>query len=161
MSGALGIAYSLCASVSLLSPPTLPIPDPPASQTSRHHLPGGCPHRAHSCPLWRGGPGSPVLIVTAAQCQRSPRAAKVAAAPQAGVSVAGPEPGAGTAGGPGAAAVVGRKGRGSVSCHGPNCHLPTHPGPQTYSDDRVQLRSCDLLGPLNGSQNLLLVLEGG
>lgn len=35
------------------------------------------------------------------------------------------------------------------------------PDTQTYSDDGVQLRGGDLLGPLDGSQDLLLVLEGG
>ena len=37
--------------------------------------------------------------------------------------------------------------------------LSPPPRPQTYSDDGVQLRSSDLLSPLDGSQDLLLVLE--
>lgn len=56
------------------------------------------------------------------------------------------------------------RGRGVSAASGPLAAcLPSHPPQthtQTYSDDGVQLRSCDLLSPLNGSQDLLLVLEG-
>lgn len=50
---------------------------------------------------------------------------------------------------------------GSMSCLGlpPKTQDP-RPKTQTYPDDGVQLRSGDLLSPLDGSQDLLLVLEG-
>lgn len=53
-----------------------------------------------------------------------------------------------------------------VTCHlavwaicPPESLSPAHPGALTYSDDGVQLRSRDLLGSLDGSQDLLLMLE--
>lgn len=53
--------------------------------------------------------------------------------------------------------------REALAAWGP-CPPKAHPRPpkaQTYSDDGVQLGSGDLLSPLDGSQDLLLVLEGG
>lgn len=72
---------------------------------------------------------------------------------------AGPEPAAETAGGLGAAAAVHKQGAQSLE---PTCPLPIPPqDPRRFSDDGVQLRSSDLLSPLDGSQDLLLVLESG
>lgn len=54
------------------------------------------------------------------------------------------------------------RGSGELATSGPQVTPPPHPPrPQTYSDDGVQLRCSDLLSPLDGSQDLLLVLEGG
>lgn len=46
-----------------------------------------------------------------------------------------------------------------ATCHS-SASAPNPAGPQTYSNDGVQLWSRNLLSSLDGSQDLLLVLEG-